>query len=205
MIRVNLLTEKRKKSISVVNYLPIFVVILGLGAIAAGWFIGEDYMSTFNDEYKQEEQQLDSDIKKQSSKVSEKESLRKKSNSLQNEINRLIQLSGANLVQWSQTLSSLTSRVPEKTVWITNLRIDSDRRVQITAYSCNEDGKEEPKEGGAKLTKGIQKFIEALLGSPYFQEVFLTSATKNIYEKMPVWRFEINCRLARELASKSED
>ncbi len=205
MIRVNLLTEKRKKSVSVVNYLPIFFVVAVLVVIGIGWVAGQEYMATYNDELKQEEQDLDSQIKKQSSKVSEKENLRKKSNSLQNEINRLIQLSGANLVQWSQTLSSLTSRVPEKTVWITNLRIDSDRRVQITAYSCNEDGKEEPKEGGAKLTKGIQKFIEALLGSPYFQEVFLTSATKNIYEKMPVWRFEINCRLARELAAKSED
>jgi len=92
--------------------------------------------------------------------------------------------------------------VPEKTVWITNLRIDSDRRVQITAYSCNEDGAEEPKTGG-QLTKGIQQFIQELQGHEHFEEVFLTSATKNIYEKMPVWRFEVNCRIKRDLGDKN--
>lgn len=121
---------------------------------------------------------------------------------MDSEIRRLNQLSGANLVQWSQTFTELTSVVPEKTVWITNFRVDSDRRVQITAYSCAEESKNGNKDNEAKLTLGIQKFVNTLMQNPLFSEIFLTSATKNIYEKMPVWRFEINCRLARDLATQ---
>lgn len=204
MIKVNLLTEKRAKPIPIDTLILPFLTILMVGGIVAAYFFFSNQALTWNDELKEEEADLQQQIEKQRSTVDKEKSLKSKLNAVQREINKLNQLSGANLVQWSQTFSNLTEIVPEKTVWITNFRVDSDRRVQITAYSCNEDGKEEPKEGGARLTKGIQDFIDALQKHEHFSEVFLTSATKNVYEKMPVWRFEINCRLAKELTDEDK-
>lgn len=204
MIRINLITTKRGKSIPIGNIIPALFVILALLAMGGLWLFGVEQLKTWNEDKKAEEARLNDEIRRQSSKVKTKDDARRRVNSLKRDIENLTRLSGANLVQWSTTLDSLTSIVPEKTVWITSMRIDSDRRVQITAYSCNEEGKEEPKEG-AKLTRGIQDFIEALQRHSYFQEIFLSNATKNVYEKKPVWRFEINCRLTRDLATGSED
>lgn len=202
MIRINLLTEKRRKSIPIGNLFPAIFVIISLCVIGVAWFVGADYLSTYNDDVKKQKDEIEAQINKEQSQVKKRDDLKSEIGKVNRKIAQLEQISGANLVQWSKTLSTLSSVVPEKTVWITNLRIDSDRRVQITAYSCNEDGKPENKEGEARLTLGIQKFVDTLMKNPLFNEVFLTSATKNIYEKMPVWRFEINCRLARDLANR---
>ncbi|MDD2999542.1 MAG: hypothetical protein EOM80_02355 [Erysipelotrichia bacterium] len=200
MIRINLLTVKRRKPIQI-PFALIFLV-LGFVGIGAGFYAGTLAIEGMNDSLIEKRKELKDDIAREQSKLDIKDSLRQEKGKVEADIAKLKQLSGATLLQWSQAFSNLTSVVPEKTVWITNLRIDSDRRVQITAYSCNEDGAEEPKTGG-QLTKGIQQFIQALQGHEHFEDVFLTSATKNIYEKMPVWRFEVNCRIKRDLGEKN--
>lgn len=200
MIRINLLTVKRRKPIQI-PFAAIFFVI-GVVGIAAGFMAGTKLIENMNDDAIAQRETLKNEIAREQSKLDVKDRLRQERGKIEADISRLKQLSGATLLQWSQAFSNLTSVVPEKTVWITNLRIDSDRRVQVTAYSCNEDGAEEPKTGG-QLTKGIQQFIQELQGHEHFEEVFLTSATKNIYEKMPVWRFEVNCRIKRDLGDKN--
>ncbi len=206
MIRINLLTEKRTKRIPIGNIIPWFLVLIVAGLLVFGWMTGQDFAEHYNDQLKQDVDEQKEKNDKQSSKVKKRDDLKKQLFRIKNDITKLQRLSGANLVQWSQTLNTLTSRVPEKTVWLTNLRIDSDRRVQITAYSCNEEkASKSPNAAEEKLTKGIQEFINVLLNHEYFSDVFLTGATKNLYEKKPVWRFEINCRLAREASSKSSE
>lgn len=200
MIKINLLTVKRRKPIQI-PFAAIFFFV-GLILIGGGFYAGTMAIDGLNDELIAHRQELKDQIAQEQSKLDIKDQLRQEKGKIEADISRLKQLSGATLLQWSQAFSNLTSVVPEKTVWITNLRIDSDRRVQITAYSCNEDGAEEPKTGG-QLTKGIQQFIQALQGHEHFEEVFLTSATKNIYEKLPVWRFEVNCRIKRDLGDKN--
>ena len=230
MIRINLLTEKRTKRIPIGNIIPWFLVLIVAGLLVFGWMTGSDIAEHYNDQLKQDVQDQKDKNDKQSSKVKKRDDLKKQLFRIRNDISKLQRLSGANLVQWSQTLNTLTSRVPEKTVWLTNLRIDSDRRVQITAYSCNESKDKGPAQKdvvGDNLTEGIREFIQGkpkigsngeieldsegnkvyyggLLNNQYFSDVFLTGATKNVYEKKPVWRFEMNCRLTRDLASKSE-
>ena len=206
MIRINLLTEKRAKRIPIGNIIPWFLVLIVAGLLVFGWMTGQDFADHYNDQLKADVAEQKDKNEKQSSKVKRRDDLKKQLFRIRNDISKLQRLSGANLVQWSQTLNTLTSRVPEKTVWLTNLRIDSDRRVQITAYSCNEEkASKSPNAAEEKLTKGIQEFINVLLNHEYFSDVFLTGATKNLYEKKPVWRFEINCRLAREASSKSSE
>lgn len=199
MIRINLLTVKRRKPIQI-PFAAIFFII-GLIGIGAGFYGGTIYIEGWNDELKNELTELKDEINRGQSKLDIKDSLRQQKSQINTQINRLKQLSGATLLQWSQVFSDLTSVVPEKTVWITNLRIDSDRRVQLAGYSCSEDGDGEQK--GAKLTKGIQQFIQQIQGHEHFEDVFLNSAQKNVYEKKPVWRFEINCRIKRDLGEKN--
>jgi Tfp pilus assembly protein PilN len=199
MIRINLLTVKRRKPIQI-PFAAIFFII-GLIGIGGAFYGGTIYIQGWNDELRNELTELKDEINRGQSKLDIKDSLRQQKSQITTQINRLKQLSGATLLQWSQVFSNLTSVVPEKTVWITNLRIDSDRRVQLSGYSCSEDGDGEKK--GAKLTEGIQKFIQQIQGHEHFEDVFLTSAQKNIYEKKPVWRFEINCRIKRDLGEKN--
>jgi hypothetical protein len=200
MIRINLLTVKRRKPIQI-PFAAIFL-LLGIVGIIGGYHFGTTQLTGYNDEIMAECRALDGQVAKAQSFVTENERLGREVNSIKDDIRKLKQLSGASLLQWSQAFSNLTGVVPKGNVWITNLRVDTDRRVQMTAYSCNDDGKEEPKEG-ARLTKGIQDFIQTLQRHEDFYDVFLTSATKNTYEKMPVWRFEISCRIRRELGERS--
>lgn len=62
--------------------------------------------------------------------------------------------------------------------WLTNLRVDSDARTQVAGY-------------GLEL-KAITKLAENLENSGQVVDVFINSLTKNVYEKTPVWRFEMN-------------
>jgi len=202
MIRVNLLTVKRRKPIQI-PFAAMFLFV-GIVAIMAGYYMAKLQLVGYCDEIKAECEELSAEVGRSQGFVNERDTLNRDLSSIENEIMKLKQLSGASLLQWSQTFSNFTHVVPIKNVWITNLRIDTDRRVQMTAYSCNDDGKEEPKEGG-RLTKGIQEFITKLQENEDFSDVFLTSATKNTYEKLPVWRFEISCRIRRELSERSSD
>lgn len=69
----------------------------------------------------------------------------------------------------------------EKMTWITNLRIDGDNRVQITGYGLD--------------TKEITKLGDELFKSGSFIEISLNSMSKNVYEKVPVWRFDIVAKI----------
>jgi Tfp pilus assembly protein PilN len=199
MIRINLLTVKRRKPIQI-PFAAIFFVI-GLIGIGAGFYAGTMAIKGWNDPLRKDKEILKDEIAREQTKLDDKDTLIQQKRQIETQINRLKQLSGATLLQWSQVFSDLTRVVPTKTVWITNLRVDSDRRVQVAGYSCSEDGDGDKK--GSKLTKGIQDFIQQIQGHEHFEDVFLNSAAKNLYEKKPVWRFEINCRIKRDLGEKN--
>jgi len=196
MIKVNLITVKRRKPIQI-PFAAIFLMI-ALAGILVGFYFGTIWMDSYNTDKVDEKKGLEEEVRKDKDKLEQRDRLDQDKRNLEQQIEQLKQLSGANLLQWSEVFSYLTTVVPEKTVWITNLRIDSDRRVQITGYACAEDGKKE----GGRLTVGIQNFIKQLQGHSYFEEVFLSNANKNTYEKVPVWRFDITCRIKRDIGTK---
>ncbi|MBU1109767.1 MAG: PilN domain-containing protein [Candidatus Riflebacteria bacterium] len=74
----------------------------------------------------------------------------------------------------------VVGQIGQRKTWITNLRLDSDDRIQLTGYSLD--------------PKQVTLFGEELLRSGSFVEVYLSSMTKNVYEKVPVWRFDITAR-----------
>jgi hypothetical protein len=76
---------------------------------------------------------------------------------------------------------SLGGRVGPGKTWITNFRLDYDNRIQITGYGLD--------------AKQVTQLGEELLKSGSYVEVFLTSMNKNVYEKVPVWRFDMCARI----------
>jgi len=206
MIKVNLVTVKRRKPIQI-PFAAIFLII-GLIGIGVAFYFATVFVDGWNQPLKDQRQKLENDVKAAKPLFNEREQKRSELNSIEAQIEQLKQLSGANLLQWSEVFNTLTSVVPEKTVWITNLRIDSDRRVQMTGYACAEDVNKQPPvtnpnaptDPKVRLTQGIQAYLQQLQGNSYFEEVFLTQANKNTYEKRPVWRFDINCKIKRDIS-----
>lgn len=62
--------------------------------------------------------------------------------------------------------------------WITNLRVDSDQRVMMTGYATD--------------AKQVNQLCRDLEKSGCFAELWLSSLTRNVYEKQPVMRFDIS-------------
>lgn len=204
MIKINLLAVKRRKPIQI-PFAAIFLVI-GLIGIGVGFYFATIAIESMNEDKKKEQKTLKSEVEANKPLFTELEQVRSELSSIEAQIQQLKQLSGATLLQWSEVFNTLTNVVPEKTVWITNLRIDSDRRVQMTGYACSEEAtKPNPNanpnaaKGDEKLTLGIQAYLKQLQEHQYFEEVFLTQANKNTYEKHPVWRFDITCRIKRDI------
>jgi len=84
--------------------------------------------------------------------------------------------------QVSKRIEKNTGEKPgNKKTWLTNLRIDGDNRIQITGYGLD--------------AKEVTKLGEELFKTGHFTEVFLTSMNKNVYEKVPVWRFDMVAKI----------
>jgi hypothetical protein len=206
MIKVNLLTVKRRKPIQI-PFAAIFLII-GLVGVGIGFYALTMAIEGYNEDKIGERDKLKRDVENAKPLFTEREQARGELNSLQAQIEQLKQLSGATLLQWSEVFNTMTSVVPKDSVWITNLRIDSDRRVQMTGYACSEDAKNAPavpdpnKKDPIRLTLGIQNYLQQLQSHQHFEEVFLTQANKNVYEKQPVWRFDITCRIKRDIGGR---
>lgn len=65
--------------------------------------------------------------------------------------------------------------------WLTNIRVDMDHRVQMTGYALD--------------AKQVTALGEDLYSCGSFDEVFICSYSKNVYEKVPVYRFDIVAKL----------
>lgn len=66
--------------------------------------------------------------------------------------------------------------------WITNLRIDSDKHLQLTGYATD--------------TRLVNQLCRELEKSGLFTEMWLNSMTRNVYEKQSVMRFDLSGRIA---------
>lgn len=65
--------------------------------------------------------------------------------------------------------------------WLTNLRIDRDNRIQMTGYALD--------------AKQVTALGEELYKCGSFDEVFICNYSRNTYEKVPVYRFDITAKV----------
>ncbi len=68
-----------------------------------------------------------------------------------------------------------------KGVWITNLRIDSDRRLQLTGYALE--------------TLLVNQLCREFERTGVYSEMWLSNMNRNIYQKQPVMRFDLTGRV----------
>ncbi|NLI76262.1 MAG: PilN domain-containing protein [Candidatus Riflebacteria bacterium] len=61
--------------------------------------------------------------------------------------------------------------------WLTNVRLDSDGRLQVTGYALS--------------FKAATALVESLYKTGNFPEASLCNLNRNTYEKVPVWRFDL--------------
>lgn len=62
--------------------------------------------------------------------------------------------------------------------WVTNVRIDNSGRIDMTGYAFD--------------LKFVTKLGAELLKTKAFSEIYIKFASKNTYEKVPVWRFDMS-------------
>ncbi|MFC1743392.1 PilN domain-containing protein [Candidatus Riflebacteria bacterium] len=189
MLRVNLVTQKKRKPIQI-PFQAIFIVI-GLCGIGAGWFMGDKFLNDQLIEMEKKKDALKEEIGSNSEFFTQKEEKEGKLASIGEQIETLKSLSGEDLRNWYEILEDLTKQVPNDTVWLTNFRVDSDNRVQISAISCDKEKKSEDK----GLTKGIRKFYTRLQEHPNYSDIFLSQATEGRMENEPIMRFEVSCKV----------
>ncbi|EKD83608.1 MAG: hypothetical protein ACD_39C00568G0002 [uncultured bacterium] len=73
--------------------------------------------------------------------------------------------------------------------WITNMRVDSDKRMQLTGYATE-----------ARLVNQLCRELEK---TGAFSDIWLSSMTRNVYEKQPVMRFDLQGQVTSALENKS--
>lgn len=70
--------------------------------------------------------------------------------------------------------------IGQRKTWLANMRLDSDNRLNLTGYGLD--------------AKEVTQLGEELLKSGSFTEVYLNNMSKNVYEKVPVWRFDFTAK-----------
>lgn len=98
--------------------------------------------------------------------------------------NLKVQRALSGLLQTTTFTPQIRRRVDKEEValrgrdWITNVRIDGDGRMMLTGYALD--------------IKSITRLGEKLLNTGAFSDIYLHNMTKNVYEKKPVWRFDMS-------------
>ncbi|MBF0502268.1 MAG: hypothetical protein HQM09_19160 [Candidatus Riflebacteria bacterium] len=71
--------------------------------------------------------------------------------------------------------------IGNRKTWISNCRTDLDNRIAITGYALG--------------AKEVTQLGDDMLKSGSFVEVYISNMNKNVFEKVPVWRFDITARI----------
>ncbi|MBI4863687.1 MAG: hypothetical protein HY815_26020 [Candidatus Riflebacteria bacterium] len=190
MIKINLLQKKASTKITI-PFGWIFVVAYALAACAGlyavnGWRV---------DEVEQKRDELNKkkdEVKKVKQFTEQKQAKRKEFEGLQrnkSEYERILnQTSGGG---WTPTLLLFEEVLTEaKTVWLRDLRIEGDGRVQLNGLS-KDNGKK-------RLLVGITALLEALKKKEtQFKSVRLKRITWEAFRDQTVASFELQCVLNR--------
>ncbi|HNW35160.1 MAG TPA: hypothetical protein PKM25_09535, partial [Candidatus Ozemobacteraceae bacterium] len=100
MIKVNLITVKRRKPIQI-PFAAIFLVI-ALAGILVLFYFGTVWIETYNADLEENKKTMEEDVRKDKDKLEQRDRLEQDKRNLEAQIEQLKQLSGANLLQWSE-------------------------------------------------------------------------------------------------------
>ncbi|MCJ8346699.1 hypothetical protein MJH12_14240 [bacterium] len=194
MIKVNLLTEKKKKSVPI----PVGGIVIALWICLNG--AGLAWKAEQTEQELEEYRRKLEPVKRE---VNEFKRVRKKQKRLTTNLNRVSgdlaeyqQVLSKNTGSWTKVLHSFEEFVIRaKTVWIIQLSIDNDGQVNLTGTSMeavipgqsNVQG--QPRKS---TTKGVTDFIKILREATHTVEnISLSSMVQDTIDRRKVTKFEM--------------
>jgi len=190
MVKINLLPQKKSKPINI-PFGWIFVVAYAIVACVGLYFVNNQREDDI-EKKKAELEERKNEVKKVKMYTDQKNAKKKELDTLQrnkNEYERILnQTSGGG---WTTTLLLFEEVLTEaKTIWLRDLRIEGDGRVQINGLS-KDNGKK-------RVVFGITSLLEAFKKKEtQFKSVRLKRVTWEAYRDQTVATFELQCVLNR--------
>jgi Tfp pilus assembly protein PilN len=190
MVKINLLPQKKSKPINI-PFGWIFVVAYAIVACVGLYFVNGQREDDI-EKKKAELEERKNEVKKVKMYTDQKNAKKKELDTLQrnkNEYERILnQTSGGG---WTSTLLLFEEVLVEaKTIWLRDLRIEGDGRVQINGLS-KDNGKK-------RVVFGITSLLEAFKKKEtQFKSVRLKRVTWEAYRDQTVATFELQCVLNR--------
>ena len=193
MVKINLISKKKKTTIAI-PFGWIFVAAYAVVA-CAGLYLINDMRVKSIEELKDELEKTKQEVKKVKQYTEQKNAKIKERDALvrnKSEYDRILNQSStggwtATMLLFEEVLSSA------KTIWLRDLRIEGDGRVQMNGLS-----KSEQADSDKKLVVGITKMLEAFKKKEtQFKSVRLKRITWEPYRDKTVASFELQCVLNR--------
>lgn len=193
MVKINLIQKKKSKTIAI-PFGWIFVAAYAVVA-CAGLYLINDMRVKSIEELKDDLEKTKQEVKKVKQYTEQKNAKIKERDALvrnKSEYDRILNATStggwtATMLLFEEVLSTA------KTIWLRDLRIEGDGRVQMNGLS-----KSEQENSDKKLVVGITKMLEAFKKKEtQFKSVRLKRITWEPYRDKTVASFELQCVLNR--------
>lgn len=194
-IKINLLSEKKKKSIPVpVGGIIVFLWTIGhVGLLFWGTMWYDQQLTDYK-----VEMQLDSlelDIKRIEPDQKRKRQMDQELNSIETALSDYQGILSKRMGSWTKILSRFEEFIARsKSIWVTQLRIDEEGAVVLTGISMESPTMEKDDNGKAMAltTKGITDLVKILNQETSFvRNVALNQIQNDEMEKKPVAKFDL--------------
>ncbi len=202
-IKINILTEKKKKSIPI----PIggialgFWVLLNIGALYFGTIWVEDEKVSYREQKGID--RLEMDVRRLTGDFKRRKRLQQEFNSVESALSDYQGILSKKMGSWTRTLHRFEKFVARaKSVWITQLRIDQDGQVLLNGISKESKTKERNTEGKSIFltTRGVTDLVSILnQETDFVRGVSLSQVTHDLVDKKPVAKFDLSFVIDRNI------
>ena len=195
-IRINLLSEKKKKSIPI-PVGGIIVVLWVIGHVAV-CFWGTVWYAQQVDDYRAQRdiERLEMEEKRTRPDQKRKRQMDQELNSIETALSDYQGILSKRMGSWTRILNRFEEFIARsKSIWIIQLRIDEEGAVGLTGISMESPTMEKDDDGKAMTltTKGITDLVKILNQETSFvRNVALTQIQNDEMEKKPVAKFDLN-------------
>jgi Tfp pilus assembly protein PilN len=202
MIKINLLTEKKRKQIPV----PIGGIVVVLWAVfcAAGVMWQKQNLDAELIRYRQEKiGNLEARAREVDNKAKDKRRLDQELNHVETALSDYQGILSRRTGSWTRVLRRFEEFVARaKTVWLTQLRVDPEGQVQLSGLSMGAkvDGeKAGNKEDRTLTTQGVTDFIRILQqATDAVDSITLSEVQHDQLDKQAIAKFELTFVIAKD-------
>jgi len=195
MIRINLLSEKKKKAISV----PIggIVVVLWVLINLGGLYQGIEMIAQEKEQYIEEKQisRLEREVARMKGDLRKMRKMKQELNNVEQALSDYQGILSKRMGSWTRVLHRFEDFVARaKTIWLTQLRIDPEGQVQLNGLSMETETNQRNSENKKikLVTQGVTDFVTILQQETDFvRSVNLSQVNHDFVDKMKVAKFDL--------------